>query len=72
MRLLILAITQSILLVMGQVTLKMALMRMSAFSWTMAFWKSMLTNWQFALCGIFFGAASLLWMYMLRHFPLST
>ena len=69
--LLILALTQSLLLTMGQVLLKFALMRMEPFSWTTTFWRSALRNWQFALCGLCFGAASLLWMYIVKHFPLS-
>ena len=65
------AIIQSILLTGGQVFLKYALMRMPAFSWTRDFWASMLVNWQFAASGLFFGAASLLWVYIVKHFPFS-
>lgn len=66
-----LAIIQSALLAAGQVFLKFALARMKAFRWSWDFWGSVLLNWQFALCGVLFLAASLLWMYMLRVFPLS-
>lgn len=66
------AVLQSVLLTGGQVFLKYALARMPAFEWTRAFWWSLLANWQFAACGLMFGAASLLWMYMLKMFPLST
>ena len=66
------AILQSVLLTGCQVFLKIALTQMPAFAWTRAFWSSMLTNWQFAASGLFFGASSLLWMYMLKTFPLST
>ncbi len=69
--LLLLTLIQSILLVLGQVTLKFAMLRMEPFSWQSYFWKSLLVNWQFALCGIFFTAAGLLWAYILKHFPLS-
>lgn len=62
---------QSTLLVGGQVFLKFALMRMPAFGWTRTFWLSLLSNWQFAACGLFFGAASLLWMYIVKVFPFS-
>lgn len=72
MRLLILAILQGALLALGQVTLKMALLRSLPFSWTVAFWRSMLTNWHFALCGLFFSVAGLLWVYIVRNFNLST
>lgn len=65
------AIIQSMLLAGGQVLLKYAMLRMPAFSWTRSFWVPMLTNWPFAGCGLCFGAASLLWMYMVKVFPLS-
>lgn len=71
MSLLPLALIQSLLLTLGQVLLKMALLRMEPFGWTRAFWRSALLNWQFALCGLCFAAASLLWMYIIKHFPLS-
>ena len=66
-----LALLQSAILALGQVLLKMGLARMEPFGWTLSFWKSALLNWQFALCGICFGGASLLWMYIIKHFPLS-
>ena len=62
---------QSALLCGGQVFLKFAMMRMPKFAWTKAFWTSLLTNWQFALCGLCFAAASLLWMYIVKVFPFS-
>ncbi len=65
------AIVQSLLLAGGQVFLKFALARMAAFGWSKEFWVSLLLNWQFAACGICFGAGSLLWMYIVKNFPLS-
>ena len=47
-------------------------MRMPAFSWSRGFWLSLLVNWQFAACGLHFGAASLLWAYIVKTFPFST
>ena len=29
------------------------------------FWKSVFVNWQFAACGLCYGAGSLLWFYIL-------
>lgn len=66
-----LSVIQSILLSTGQLTLKLALARMPVFSWSSSFWLDLLTNWWFLLCGILFGGASILWMYILKHFPLS-
>lgn len=66
-----LALLQSILLTCGQVLLKFALARMLPFSWTLSFWKSVFMNWQFAACGLCFGAGSLLWFYIIKNFPFS-
>lgn len=71
MKILSFALLQSALLASGQVFLKYALMRMRPFGWTWDFWGSLLVNWQFAVCGVCFLLASLLWMYMLKVFPLS-
>ena len=71
MRLLILAVIQSILLTAGQVWLKIALGKMLPFAWSWPFWRSVLLNWQFLLCGISFAAASGLWMYIIKNFPFS-
>ena len=57
------AVLQSLLLVGGQVFLKFAMMRMLPFAWTRTFWVR--------ACGLFFGAASLLWMYIVKVFPFS-
>lgn len=70
-RLIGLSIVQSIMLSFGQLTLKLALEKMPAFSWTNHFWGALLTNWWFMLCGILFGGASILWMHILKHFPLN-
>ena len=65
------AIIQSALLAAAQVFLKFALTRMPSFAWTREFWCSLLVNWQFAVSGLLFGAASLLWMYIVKVFPFS-
>lgn len=70
-KILLYAFTQCVLLVGGQVFLKLALMRMPPFEWGRAFWTALFTNWQFAACGLLFGAASLLWMYIVKTFPFS-
>lgn len=70
-RIIPLAIFQSLLLTGGQVFLKLALMRMAPFGWNRAFWSSVFVNWQFAVCGLLFLTASLLWMYIVKVFPFS-
>lgn len=63
------ALLQSLFLCGGQVMLKLGLVASGPFSWTWAFFKAQVTNWWFLGCGISFGAATVLWMYMLKHFP---
>lgn len=70
-RIIFLALTQSLLLVAGQVFLKIGLQRMTPFGWTAEFWKSVVVNWQFACSGLLFGSSSILWMYIVKHYPLS-
>lgn len=69
--LLALSALQCLLLSAGQVLLKFALQKMLPFGWTRAFWTSVFANWEFAACGLCFGAGSLLWMHILKHYPLS-
>ena len=71
MRLLLISIIQSILLCSGQVLLKLALQRMGAFSWTLDFFSRNLTNWWFLACGICYGCATTLWLYIIKNFPFS-
>lgn len=71
MPLLVLAVVQSLLLAGGQVFLKFALQRMEPFGWNWQFWGSFFANWQFALCGACYGCGSLLWFYIIKHYPFS-
>lgn len=66
-----LSVVQSIMLSFGQLTLKLALAKMPPFEWSASFWSDLLTNWWFLACGLLFGGASVLWMYILKHFPLN-
>lgn len=70
-KVIVLAVVQSALLAGGQVFLKFALQKMHPFGWNADFWVSLLLNWQFACCGALFGASSVLWMYIVKHYPLS-
>ena len=71
MKLLLLAIVQSLFLSGGQVLLKYALNRMLPFAMTFEFWRSVFANWQFAACGLCYGAGSLWWFYIIKHYPFS-
>lgn len=72
LKLVLLSILQSALLCGGQVMLKLAVLSMDK---TQSKWDffvhSLFLNWQLACCGVLFTGAGLLWMYILRHFPLS-
>ena len=61
-RIIFYSVIQSLLLVGAQVFLKMAMMRMPAFGWNREFFTGFLTNWPFAVCGLFFALSSVLWM----------
>lgn len=66
-----LALLQSLLLCLGQVFVKLAMAGFNGFSWTWKFFCSQLTNWWWLACGVSFGGATVLWMYILKHYPFS-
>lgn len=67
----LIGLLQCALLASGQVCLKFAMQRMMAFSWTGAYFKALLTNGYLALAGVFFMSSTILWMKILRTYPLS-
>lgn len=71
LRLFPLALLQCLLLSGGQVLLKFGLTRAGDFSWTLAYFGRLFVNWQFCCCGICYGAGSVLWMFIIKHFPFS-
>lgn len=71
MKLLLLSLLQSLLLCGGQVLLKFALQRMGTFAWTLDFFQRNLTNWWLLGSGISSGAAVVLWLHLLKHYPFS-
>ena len=71
LKLLALALLQSALLAGTQVTLKLSLQQIGAFSWSWAFFFRALTCAWFALCGLCYALSTLLWLYILKHYPLS-
>jgi drug/metabolite transporter (DMT)-like permease len=66
-----LSLLQCLLLSSGQVFLKFALNKMGDFHWKIEFFKGLLVNWWFLACGICYGIATILWMYILKNFPFS-
>lgn len=71
MRLILLSILQSLLLCGGQVFLKFALLRMGPFRPSWSLLVSQLTNWWWLGCGLCYGVATVLWMYIIKSFPFS-
>jgi EamA-like transporter family. len=51
--------------------LKFALDKMGKFEWTKQFFTNLLVNWWFLGCGICYGIATVIWMYIIKHFPFS-
>ena len=71
LKLLLLSTVQALLLASSQVFLKLAFGRMPAFEFRWSYFGQLLSNWQFALSGLTIAGASVLWFYIVRHFPLS-
>ncbi len=71
LKLICLSTIQCFLLALCQVFLKFAMIRMDKFSFTWAYFKELFINWQLALSGISIAGASILWMYILKHYDLS-
>ncbi|MBP5548585.1 MAG: EamA family transporter [Bacteroidales bacterium] len=70
-RLLLLVVVQTMFLTGGQVLLKQAMLQLPKFSWSWDYFKAVLTDWWLLGCGASFGVATVLWLYILRHFPFS-
>ncbi len=70
-KLILLSTIQSLCLVISQVFLKFAMMRMGSFRFSWTFFKEALVNWPLACSGISIAVATILWMYIIRHFEFS-
>ena len=70
LKLLPISILQCMLLSGGQVLMKYGLTKAGDFSFTWQYFVRLFTNWQFISCGLCYGAGSILWMYIIKHFPL--
>ena len=60
---------QSLFLCGGHTFLKLALASKQEFSLSMAFFKSVCSNWRFMVSGISFFSAGMMWVYILKVFP---
>lgn len=70
-KLLSLVAIQTIFLSSGQVLVKLAMAKLPPFSWSWQYFLAVLTDWWLLACGISFGIATVLWLYILRHYPFS-
>ncbi|MBR5101772.1 MAG: EamA family transporter [Muribaculaceae bacterium] len=70
-RIIFLAITQSVLLAGAQVFLKVALGRLPHFGWNKEFWWAFLIDWPLAISGVHFILSSILWIHIVKEYPLS-
>lgn len=66
-----LSVLQAIMLAGGQVLVKIALQHMPKAEFSWSFIWSQATNWWWLACGISFGGATVLWAYILKHYPFS-
>ena len=71
LKIICLSFTQSIILVAGQVLLKYSMVRLNPSIFGIDFWKNILSDWRFISCGVCYGIATLLWLYIVKHYPLS-
>jgi undecaprenyl phosphate-alpha-L-ara4N flippase subunit ArnE len=71
LKLVLYATLQSLYLVSGQIFLKIALAQTGRFSLSWQFIKSALTAWQLAASGLCMALASLIWVYILKHYEFS-
>ena len=65
------SLLQSLLLAAGQLMMKLALNNMSPY---VGFWRFVgkeITNWWWLGCGVCYGIATILWFYIIKHFPFS-
>ena len=69
MKLLLLAIVQSLFLCGAQMSLKTGLARLPRAEWSWAFVRAFLVDWPMLGCGLCYTAAAVLWLYILRHYP---
>ena len=71
MKLITIALIQSIIIASGQITLKLGLIKFGTFDWTWRFWRTVVLNVPLIASGIMMIVGTLLWMWMVKTFPLS-
>ena len=67
----VLTLFQCLLLASGQVCFKLAVEKIDKFYWAWNYFINLLTNWWLLASGIFLVSATVLWGFILKHFPFS-
>jgi undecaprenyl phosphate-alpha-L-ara4N flippase subunit ArnE len=70
-RIILLSTVQSLFLAGGQVFLKLATRRVEQVSFTWTFIREQLTNWWWLASGICMAVATVLWLYIIKHYNFS-
>ena len=70
-KLILFSVAQCLLLASGQMFLKLSTGSIGKFQFAWEFFRSILTNWYLLASGICMITATVLWMYILKHFEFS-
>jgi undecaprenyl phosphate-alpha-L-ara4N flippase subunit ArnE len=70
-KVIILTIFQCFLLAGGQVCFKLAVEKITKFQFSWTYFLDILTNWWLLASGICLISATILWAFILKHFPFS-
>jgi undecaprenyl phosphate-alpha-L-ara4N flippase subunit ArnE len=70
-KVIIISIFQCFLLASGQVCFKLAVEKISKFQFSLSWFFEIATNWWLLASGVSLVAATVLWGFILKHFPFS-
>ncbi|MDR1417501.1 MAG: EamA family transporter [Prevotellaceae bacterium] len=71
LKIILLSVAQCLLLSGGQVMLKLAMGHTGQFGFTWVFFRSLLVNYRLLASGLCMTAATILWLYIIKHFDFS-
>jgi drug/metabolite transporter (DMT)-like permease len=71
LKLIYISVIQCLFLAGGQVFLKIAMEKMDSFTFSWHYFVALLTNVYFIATGVCMAVATVLWLYILKHFELS-
>ena len=71
LKVVIFTLFQCFLLASGQVCFKLAVEKIEKIRWNFEYFFDLLTNWWLLASGIMLISATILWGYILKHFPFS-